>query len=321
MQLVFLTPFGGLLAATAIGLLAVYVLRQRRLRSIRLALGLDAPSVSTRLPFVLSFLAVPALLGLGAAQPVLESERIRPERTDAEVFVVLDTSRSMLASARAGSPSRFERSRDLALQLSEALPAVPVGLASMTDRVLPHVLPTTDRRVVSAALYEAMGVERPGPTVSFTSTPTTTLDSLAAIRTLNYFSPTARKRVLVVLTDGETRPLEQNLTRAFRRRPAIETFFVRFWSASERIYESGVAEDAYQPVQASGTALNEVASQVGGRVFSEQEGTVVVEAARRALGAGSTKERVIKGERRALMPWVTLAAVLPLGLILLRRNT
>lgn len=320
MGLAFLTPFGALLAAAALVPLAVYVLRQRRARVIRAALGLAHPSLPTRLPLVVALAAVPALLGLAAAQPVLESERVRPERTDAEIFLVLDTSRSMLASATAGSPTRFERARDLALRLSEALPDVPLGLASMTDRVLPHVFPTTDRRVVSAALREAMGVEQPGPSVSFTGGPTTTFDSLAAIPTLNYFSPTARKRVLVVLTDGETRPLERDLSGAFRRRPAIETFFVRFWSPDERIYDSGVAEDAYQPIQASGAPLQQVASQVGGRVFSEHEPAAAVAAAREALGTGPTKERIIEGERRALMPWITLAAFLPLGLVLLRRN-
>jgi len=226
----------------------------------------------------------------------------------------------MLASARAGSPARFERARELALRLSEELPDVPLGLASMTDRVLPHVFPTTDSRVVSAALRESMGIERPGPSASFIAIPTTTFDSLAAVPKLNYFSPTARKRVLVVLTDGETRLLEQDLSRAFRRRPAIETLFVRLWAAEERIYASGVAEDAYQPIQASGAALQQVAAQVGGRVLLEQEPAAVVAAAREALRTGPTKDRIIEGERRALMPWVTLAAFLPLGLVLLRRN-
>jgi hypothetical protein len=320
MGLAFLTPFGGLLAATTTIVLAVYLLRRRRTRSIRLALGLDVPSVASGLPLVLALAAVPALLGLAAAQPVLESERIRPQRTDAEVIVVLDSSRSMLASARAGSPTRFERARDLALRLSEELPTVPLGLASMTDRVLPHVFPTTDGRVISAALHEAMGVERPGPSVSFTSTPTTTFESLAAVPTLNYFVPTTRKRLLLVLTDGETRPLEQDLSRPFRRRPEIETLFVRFWSGDERIYENGPAEDAYQPIQASGAALQQVASQVGGRIFSEHEPAAIVAAAREALGTGPSKDQIIEGERRALMPWVTLAAFLPLGLILLQRN-
>ena len=318
MGLIFLTPLGGLLAATALVALGVYALRQRHAKRIRAALGLAHPSPAASLP--LALVLVPALLGLAAAQPVLESERIRPERTDAEVFVVLDTSRSMLASAAAGAPTRVERARELALRLSEALPNVPLGLASMTDRVLPHVFPTTDGRVVSAALRDAMGVERPGPSISFTGGPTTTFDSLVAVPRFNYFPPTARRRVLVVLTDGETRPLEQNLSSAFRRKPAIETFFVRFWSATERIYESGVPEDAYQPIQANGAALKQVAAQIAAHVFSEHEPAAVIAAVRHTLGTGPTKDQIIEGERRPLMPWVTLAAFFPLGLILLRRN-
>jgi von Willebrand factor type A domain len=320
MELAFLTPLGALLAASAIVPVAVYVLRQRRTGRMRTGLGLDAPSVRARLPLVLALAAVPALLGVAAAQPVLESERIRPQRTDAEVFVVLDTSRSMLASASSDSPTRFQRARELALRLSNALPDVPVGLASMTDQVLPHVFPTTDRRVISAALYESMGIERPGPSLSFTSIPTTTLDSLTAIPRFNYFAPAARKRVLVVLTDGESRPLEGGLSAAFRKRPAVTTLFVRFWSADERIFEGGVVEDIYRPLQASGALLQQVASQIGGRVFSEADGAAAVAAARLALGTGPTKEQIIEGERRALMPWVTLAAILPLGLVLVRRN-
>jgi hypothetical protein len=320
MELAFLTPLGALLAASAIVPLTVYVLRQRRTGRMRAALGLDAPPVRARLPLVLALAAVPALLGVAAAQPVLESERIRPQRTDAEVFVVLDTSRSMLASAKDGSPTRFQRARELALRLSNALPEVPVGLASMTDQVLPHVFPTTDRRVVSAALYESMGIERPGPSLSLTSIPTTTLDSLSAIPRFNYFAPTARKRVLVVLTDGESRPIEGRLSAAFHRRPAITTLFVRIWSADERIFEGGVVEDIYRPIPASGALLQRVASQIGGRVFTEDDGTAMVGAARRALGTGPTKDQIIEGERRALMPWVTLAAFLPLGLVLVRRN-
>ena len=255
MNLAFLTPLGALLGLLAIVPLAVHALRQRRARRIRAALALDAPSLASRVPFLLALAAVPALLGLAAAQPVLESDRERPERTDAEVWVVLDTSRSMLASARAGSPTRFDRARELALRLAEQLPEVRLGLASMTDRVLPHVFPTTDMRIVAQALSESMGIERPGPTVSLTGTPTTTLDSLASIPRLNYFSPAARKRLLVVLTDAETRPLEQDLSTPFARRPQIETLLVRVGGPGEEVYSAGVAEDAYQPPGGSAAAL------------------------------------------------------------------
>jgi hypothetical protein len=317
--LAFLTPFGGLVAAFAVLPLTVYALRQRRGRRIRAALGLDRPRVVSQLPVVLALAAVSGLLGLAAAQPVIESDRVRQERTDAEIWVVLDTSRSMLASAHPGSPTRFERARDLALALSEGLPDVRLGLASMTDRVLPHVFPTTDRRVVETSLRESMGIERPGPTVSLTGTPTTTYDSLASIPTRNYFTPTARKRLLVVLTDGETRPPEQDLTGPFQHDRRIKTLLVRVGAPGERVYDGPVAEDAYQPYGNATAALQRVASQANGQVVSGDP-KALVSAARAALGTGPTAERTIEGERRALMPWVTLAAFLPLGLLLRRRN-
>ena len=317
MDVAFLTPLGAVLGALALVPLAVFVLRQRRARRIRAALGLDPPAAAARVPLVLALAGVPALLGLAAAQPVLESDRQRVERTDAEVWVVLDSSRSMLAAAGAGSPTRFARARELTLGLAEGLPEVPLGLASMTDRILPHVFPTTDTRVVAQALFESMGVERPGPTVSLSSVPTTTLDSLAAIPRLNYFSPTARKRLLVVLTDAETRPLEQDLTRPYARPPRLDVLLVRVGEPGERVFTAGVPEDAYQPPGGADAALERVAAQVEGRVVAAD---AVVGAAGEALGTGPTRQRVIEGERRALMPWVALAAFLPLGLVLVRRN-
>ena len=319
MNLAFLTPLGAVFAALAAVPLTVWAVQQRRARRIRAALGLTEPSAASRLPVVVALAAVPALVGLAAAQPVIESDRVRQERTNAEAWAVLDSSRSMLASARNGSPTRFERARDLALRLSEGLPEVPLGLASMTDRVLPHVFPTTDAGVIDTALRESMGVERPGPTVSLSGAPTTTFDALAAIPTRGYFSPTARKRLLVVLTDGETRPLERDLGAAYRRGPPITVLLVRVGAKGERVYFAGVPEDAYAPVRSADSWLQRVAAAVKGRVLGEDAGALV-EAARDALGTGPTRERVIEGERRALMPWVTLAAFLPLGLVLLRRN-
>ena len=321
MGVAFLTPLGGALAAFALVPLGVYLLRQRRSARIRAALGLRAPSLASRAPLVLGLAAVPALLALAAAQPVLERNRHRLERTDAEIWVVVDTSRSMLASAGPDSPTRFQRARSFAQAFADALPEVPIGLASLTDRVLPHSFPTTDRRVTSATLYQSIGIERPGPTISLTGIPTTSYDTLASVPRYGYFSPTARKRVLVVLTDGETRPLETDLAAPFHRGPRLTTILVHFHAGGERVYDdAGLPEAGYQPVRDSAAKLAQVAREVGGSVFGEQQPGDVVTAVRSALGAGPTHERLIEGERRALMPWVTLAAFLPLGLVLLRRN-
>ena len=319
MDVTFLTPFGALLALTAVVPVAVLLVKARRLRRIRAALRLSPPGPRSGLSLVLALAAVPALAGLAAAQPVIErSESVR-ERTDAEVFVLMDISRSMLASARPASPIRFERAREAALRLAGALPSVPVGVASFTDRSLPHLFPTTDRRVLQATLGEAIDVERPPAGLFFTER-ATTFDVLAAFPRYDYFSPSARRQLLVVLTDGEGRELQEDLAGPFRETPRIQTIFIRFWTADERIYETGVPEEAYEPDPASGGQLAQVASLVGGRVFEEASVADAIAAARRALGTGPTRERVLEGGRRALMPWLTLATALPLGFVLRRRN-
>jgi hypothetical protein len=110
------------------------------------------------------------------------------------------------------------------------------------------------------------------------------------------------------------------LARAFQVRPRIETILVQLWDADERIYATGVAESGYRPMRGAGAALERVASLVGGRVVAEDDAGELGAAARKVLGEGKTRQRELEGERRALMPYVTLAAALPLGFLLLRRN-
>lgn len=319
MDVRFLTPLGAAFALTALVPLAVLVLRERRARRMRTALGLARFPLRSHVPLVVALAAVPALVAFAAMQPVIESTRQVRERTDAEAFVVLDISRSMLAAAEPGKPTRLERAQEIASRLRRRLPEVPIGIASMTDRMLPHLFPTTDETVFVSTVEEAIGIERPPPALFF-STLATSLDTLEGIPTRGYFSPSARKRLLVVLTDGESRPADANLRAAFAKTPRIETLFVHLWNSDERIYETGVAERGYRPNRASTSVLTNVARAVGGRVFAETELEAAEEAAAAALGDGPTRERLIEGERRALMPWITLAVFLPLGLVLLRRN-
>jgi hypothetical protein len=314
----FLTPLAALFALTALVPLTVFVGRERRASRIRSGLGLAGPSRASRVPLLVALVAVPGLLGLAAAQPVVEQSRSRPERTDAEALVVLDISRSMLAAADVEAPTRLDRARRLAVRLRDTVPEVPIGVVSLTDRLLPHAFPTTDRRVFVATIEDSIGIERPGPNLF--STVATSLGALASVPRLGYFSPRPRKRLLVVLTDGETLPVKQELARAFQVRPRIETIFVQLWDADERIYATGVAEGGYRPLRGAAAALERVASLIGGRVFSEEDAGEAGAAAREYFGEGKTRQRELEGERLALMPYVTLAAALPLGFLLLRRN-
>jgi hypothetical protein len=315
----FVTPLAALFALSALVPLGVFVRRRRRLRDVERTLGLVGPSVRSQVSLLLPLAAVPALLGIAAAQPVIETTRTVRERTDAQVFVVLDVSRSMLASAEPGAPTRFERARQISLGLRDSLPEVPVGIASLTDGVLPHLFPTTDGRVFAATLAKALDIEQPPPG-AFYLTVATNLNALRSVPESGYFPPSAKKRVLVVLTDGETQPVAGELARAFKRRPQIETIFVHVWSPDERIYETGVAEGGYRPDSGSEAALARVASLVGGQVFGENDARGAASAAREALGEGETVDRRHDSGRLALMPYLTLVALVPLALLLARRN-
>lgn len=315
----FLTPLGAAFAFAALLPLAVYVLRERRARRVRAALGLPHPTQRSLLPLGVALATVPALLALASMQPVIETTRTVQERTDAEAFVIMDISRSMLASARAGAPTRLERAREQAELLRERLPQVPVGILSLTDRLLPHLFPTTDSSVFRSTLATSIGIERPPPALFF-STRATQLSMLAGIPERGYFSPSAKKRLLVVFTDGESQPVDADLAKAFSRKPRIETLLVHVWAGAERIYETGVPERGYAPDSASAAMLERVAALVDGRVLPERGAGDVGPAAAELLGSGPTRERVLEGERRALMPYATLAALLPLGFVLLRRN-
>jgi hypothetical protein len=250
---------------------------------------------------------------------VIGTTREVPERVDAQVFFLLDTSRSMLASETAGSATRFDRARDLAESLRARVPQVPAGLISMTDRLLPHAFPTTDERVFRATLRNAVDVERPPPVFTY-STHATSFDLLSGIPERAFYPRQTTKRLLVVLTDGESRPFGGELERAFNRKPRVETVFVRTWDENERIFETGVAEGGYTPDPGSADAIERVAGLVGGQAFDESEVGAAGDALAELAGEGETRGREIAGARLALMPWVTLLALFPLLFVLWRRN-
>ena len=195
-----------------------------------------------------------------------------------------------------------------------------MGIASMTSGVLPHLFPTTDRRVFIATSEDSIDIERPPP--SYSQTLATSIEGLGDVPTKNYFTPAAKKRVLVVLSDGESRPLDNPdaFDEAFDRKPFIETIFVRLWDQDERIYLTGVAEVGYEPDVASEEQLRQMADLIDGRVIPENEAGSLADMVAEAVGSGPTTAREHEGRRRALMPWITLAAVLPLGFVLRRRN-
>src|ERR1700712_5037880 len=102
LDVVFLTPRDGLVALAGIVPLAALAVARRR--AVRVTRRLELPLAPRRGDALaaLALVAIAGLLGLAAAQPVLDHPTARLVRDDAEALFVFDISRSMQASASAG---------------------------------------------------------------------------------------------------------------------------------------------------------------------------------------------------------------------------
>lgn len=320
MELTLLTPLGALIALGVALPLVALVLARRRGSFVRRVVGLPEPQPRLVRAAVASLAFAAVLLGLAAAQPRIEWTSDQRVRDDAEAIVVLDTSRSMLARTSPGSEIRYTRATRAALRFRSAFEDVPMGIASFTDRVLPHLFPSPDDDVFVATLSRSLGIDRPPPQGSFLST-ATRLSALEAIVSRRFFTPTVRNRLIFVITDGESVPVAgAKIAAAFRRSPGVDSIFLHVWDGDERVFDGTEPEPQYSPDPRSRGILDAAAETLGGRVFAEDELEGAIAAARNALGEGTT---VVQGEKRnriALAPYLAGAVFLPLALLLWRRD-
>lgn len=315
-----LSPLSALVALAVVAPLVAFVLGGKRSARVAAALRLPAESRRRRLVTAGALGSMGVLLGLAATQPIISLEDDVRVRKDVRAYVVFDTSKSMLASAAYRAPNRLERAKAFALRLRSELADVPFGVASMTDRALPHLLPTADGVDFEATAQRAIGIERPPAEIQFTGR-ATTMQALSAFATLDFFG-NVRHRLLVVVTDGESRPfVDASIGAQFRRGTGIDAIFVHFWGPSEQIYlEGGAVDPEYGPDPQSTATIAGLAAVTGGRAFAETELAATVQAVREVIGDGPVADERPERRRIQLARYFALAAFLPLGLVLYRRN-
>jgi hypothetical protein len=317
MRISFLTPAAGLVAFAVILPLVAFVRTERRAERVRSILRLAAPGGSPRLT-VGALIAVAVLVGVAAAQPVLEDWDDRPERVDAQVFLAFDTSRSMLASRGSNQASRFERAIVAARRMREELGDVPVGIATVTDRVLPHLFPSTNRASFEAVLRWSIGVDRP-PSDRAENRRATDLGTTSFFVSGNYFRG-ARHRVLVLFTDAESNRIRPEVLTAEFAGSGVNVILLRFWAEGERLYGPEGVEEAYSPDPESAEIAARYAQAVKGETFDENEVPAAIEAVKSKLGSQAAITRVKTIDIQPLGPFVLLAAFVPLSFLLVRRN-
>jgi hypothetical protein len=317
----FVSPLGALVALAVVGPLAAFLIAERNRDRVVGILGLPGTRATSRWAVVTSLAAIAALLGAAAAQPTLVNRSAREVRSDAAAFFVVDTSRSMLASSGPDQPTRFARARKFALQLRNQLPDIRVGLATMTDRVLPTIFPTADREAFDRALEQSIGIEQPPPSDG-SNTLITTLSALTRIALDNYFDPEAKHRLVVLLTDGESAPFfDGSIGALFRGPPAVRTIYVQFWQRGEHVYlPNGKPEPRYRTDPAAERTIRRLADASGGVAIENDNVDAAATTARSMLGTGPKVSDVREHRRVDLAPYLAFAVLAPLGFLLYRRN-
>jgi hypothetical protein len=312
MTITLATPWALLAALVGLVPMTVAAVRVRAARRVRGELGLDEPPARAHLMRPLALACLFALLGLAAARPALRTQHERLARTDAEALVVLDSSRSMLASSAPDAPPRYQRAVAFAHRLHDALPDVAIGVGSLTNRVLPYLFPTADASAYDLVLDKAFGIERPPPSL----TPdrwVTTFDPLNEVAVRHFFSPTAHRRVLVMLSDAETHQFDSASVLRHLQQTGTTPVVVRFWQPNERIFRGGRPLGNYRSVQPG--AVTEL-RDAGWAAYGENDLGRALALVQQTIGTGPVARVGFRRHETSIAPILALAALAPLLLLI-----
>ena len=306
-SIVFLTPLAALVALAMLLPLAAFVVAERRVATVRRLLTLSPPRTGVDVAALAALVAVVALLALAAAQPALSNTKSQRVRTDAEALFVLDISQSMAASSGPNGKTRLERAADAANRLRAAVPSVPSGVATLTDRVLPNLLPVADPAAFRATLRNSVAIEQPPPREQNVAR-----DELRrargdpGLRLLPGLGEAPRDRPAHRRRDGAVR--RECRREGARRNPRTKLLTVQLWRGNESIYgPSGRTDPNYRPDPASKEQLASLASATHGRNFGEGELGSAAASLRTMLGSGPTKTEGHTRSTRPLAPYLARA--------------
>jgi hypothetical protein len=331
----FLTPIGALLALAVLLPVAAGLAVAGLSNRVRRQLSLGPPAGRSA-PEWGALVAVPALLALAAAGPVLRTPVGHGVRKLTEAIFVMDVSRSMGASASRQAPTRLAQAKAAALRLRDSIPDVPAGISSLTTQLLPELFPTPDEAAFRTTLVRGLGILRPPPP-AFQNI-ATTYDPLGALRDQGFFTPDTTDRVAILLTDGESTtfypeevgqrlrsstPPEVGIPGPFPQKlqAPVKLIILRFGSAHDRIYlPDGRLDGGYRPDPGAAATVDELASDSGGSAFAGNRVGQAIADLHTALGTGPSGAVINSSKTRALAPYVALAALAPLGFVLWRRN-
>jgi hypothetical protein len=214
--------------------------------------------------------------------------------------------------------TRLDRARAAAIRLRSLVPGLSSGVATLTDRVLPNLLPVPDSPAFDATVNQTLAINQPPPREL--NVRATNFGALSSIPASGYFDDSATHRAVVLLTDGESSFFEPAaVARALAVTPRTNLVAVQFWRRNESVYKaSGRPDPNYRPDPTSKITLASLVAATKGLVFKEDDLGTAATSLRTMLGSGPTRPMGQSRTTRPLAPYVALLALLPLGLVFTR---
>lgn len=315
LSLALLSPLGGLAVLGAAVPVGVAMVAAHRGRRVAATLGLTPAPLRLNVWRAVCAAAICVLLGLAAAQPVLQTSGSERMRRSSEVLFVVDVSRSMLASGGPHGRTRLERAKDVVLALHRAVPDVPAAVAGLTDRVLPYVFATSEESTFENVVRRSVAVEAPPP--QDVARNATSFGALAAVPSSGFFPSSATHRTCVLVTDGETAPYSSvNVAAALGGGRGCSLLVIQVWAPGERVYGvDGRPEAAYRPDAAARSLVQRLAEVTSGQSFDAAQAGQAARALRRLAEVGPTQRvTVVERQRRIAPALAAVALALAVGL-------
>jgi hypothetical protein len=304
-ELVFLTPQAALVGLAFLAPLVALAFRWRAAGRVRSILGRRRPGPAALLARPAALIALGVLVAAAAAQPMIRTTDSTRVRTDAELYLTFDVSRSMLAAAEPRGVVRMERARALGKKVHASLRDVPTGVATLTNRMMPLLFPTGDARGATAVIDHSLRIMQPQPE-NYTAARASSLAALSLAADRSYFNPGSRKRVLVVFSDLDSDFFSLEGTLRLLRRHRIEPFLVRVAAPGERVYDAAGRPYAYV---SESTVTVDGLRDANWHAFEEDETARLITEIRSYLGAGPVGTSGLVESQRSLAPLLALAAL------------
>ena len=289
--------------------------RLRRERRAARAVGLEPERLWRALRNGICAGIVIALAAFAASEPSLRQTKRVQLRADAEVYLFVDASASMLASASSHSPTRLQQARAASAEFAQSLPPdLPLGAGALPQSPLPLTAPNADRQLLLAALDH---MTTPGslPEHLYGGVTATDFSNLSTLTSTQFFLPKTKRRIVVVLSDGEGPSFDTASTVSALKHVHIRLVFVRFGTSNDRIWlhppgQSPTIDSKFEPDLSDLGEVRLLAGETGGGFYDQRSIGKAVDKVEQLAGHGPDRPAVpLSLYADSLGPYVLLAAL------------